>query len=199
MVGRGPFRRRGLVIDAFATGEPATDDFLRCELLGMTTGELTLDPLPLDRVVLLLMVRSRSGATKGVATAGAVTDSSSSGNREYQFSVLLPVEASLWNSGDVSKLSEMKGEGSISGVVMFVKAAEGGADWNGSTKMSLGEIVCVELGTEWGLMAVKALAGASQGLSCWRPAKRLAPESKELLLFKSGLRVSFKDRGAKAG
>ena len=77
---------------------------------------------------------------------------------------------------------------------MFVKAVEGGADWKGSTKMSLGEMVWIELGTEWGLMAVKALAGASQGLSCWRPANKLAPESNELLLFKSGLRVSWRDR-----
>ena len=171
-------------------------------LLGMVTGELTLDPLPLDCVVLLLMVRSRAGAYKGAATAGAAgADSSSSflssGNKEGQWS-LITIESSCWNRGDVSKLSVMNGEGSRSGVVMFVKAVEGGADWKGSTKMSLGEIVRIELGTEWGLMAVKALAGASQGLSCWRPANKLAPESNELLLFKSGLRVSWRDRRAEA-
>lgn len=115
MDGRGPFRRRALVIDAFAAGEPVTDDFLRLEPLplGMVTGELTLDPLPLDCVVLLLMVRSSAGAYKGAATAGAAAaDSSSSflssGNKEGQCS-LIAIESSCWNRGDVSKLSVMNG------------------------------------------------------------------------------------------
>ena len=181
MLGRGPFRRRGLVIDAFAAGEPLTDDFLRCELADMTTGELTLEPL--DLVVLLLTVRSSSGATRGAVTAGAVNLESSSGKRENQLS--LGMYESPWNMGEVSKLSVMKGDWSMSGEVMFVNVVEGGADWRGSAKMSLGDTVRVEPGTEWGLMAVKAVAGASQGASCWRPAKRLAPESNELLLFKS--------------
>jgi hypothetical protein len=185
MVGRGPFRRRGLVIDAFVTGESLTDDFLRCELADMTTGELTLEPL--DFVVLLLTVRSRAGATRA-ATAEAAPLLSSSGKRENQLSVGMYV--SPWNMGEVSKLSVMKGDWSMSGEVMFVKVVEGGADWKGSAKMSLGDTVRVEPDTERGLMAVKAVGGASQETSCWRPAKRLAPESNELLLFRSGGSVS---------
>lgn len=150
-------------------------------------GELTLEPL--DFVVLLLTVRSRAGATRGVATAGAAPLLSSSGKSENQLSV--GTKASPWNMGEVSKLSVMKGDWSMSGEVMLVKVVEGGADWNGSAKMSLGDTVRVELDTEWGLTTVKAFEGASQEMSCWRPAKRLAPESNELLLFKSGLSVSL--------
>lgn len=153
----------------------------------MTTGELTLEPL--DFVVLLLTVRSRAGATRGAATAGAAPLLSSSGKRENQLSV--GMYESPWNMGEVSKLSVMKGDWSMSGEVMFVKVVEGGADWNGSAKMSLGDTVRVELDTEWGLTVVKAFGGASQETSCWRPAKRLAPESNELLLFRSGLSVSL--------
>lgn len=105
MLGSGPFRRRGLVIDAFVAGEPLTDDFLRCEF-GMTTGELTLEPL--DLVVLLLTVRSRAGATAGAETAGAEAFESSSGNKEYQVSAAM--YESGWNMGEVSKLSVMKGD-----------------------------------------------------------------------------------------
>lgn len=181
MAGRGPLRRRALVIDAFAAGEPFTDDFLRCELADMMTGESTLEPL--DLVVLLLTVRSRAGAIRGAVTAGAVILESSSGNRENQLSA--GKHESPWNMGEVSKLSVMKGDWSISGEVMFVKVVEGGADWKGSAKISLGDTVRVEPDTEWGLAVVKAFAGASQDTSCWRPAKRLAPESNELLLFKS--------------
>ena len=151
-----------------------------------------LEPLPLDLVVVLLTVRSSAGAIKGATTEGVMVAVSSSGKRENQLSVPADMDGSFWNMGDVSKLSVMNGEGSMSGVVMLVKAVEGGADWNGSAKMSLGEMVWVELDTEWGLMVVKALAGASQGLSCWRPAKRLAPESNELLLFKSARGVSLR-------
>lgn len=74
---------------------------------------------------------------------------------------------------------------------MSVKVVEGGADWRGSAKMSLGDTVRVEPDTEWGLIAVKAVTGASQGLSCWKPAKRLAPESKELLLFRSAMAATL--------
>lgn len=189
MAGRGPFRRRVLEMAAFAAGELLTDDFLLWELLDITMGELTLEPLPLDWVVWLLTVRSRAGATNGDTTAGATVLASSSGNSENQLSA--GMYESPWNMGEVSKLSVMNGDWSMSGEVMFVNAVEGGADWNGSAKMSLGEIVCVEPDTECGLIEVKALAGASQGLSFWRPAKRLAPESNELLLFKSGNGVSL--------
>lgn len=60
--------------------------------------------------------------------------------------------------------------------------------------MSLGETVRVEPAAE-GLMAVKAEAGASQDISAPRPAYKLAPESNELLLFKSAAHVSG-SRGA---
>jgi len=186
--GRGPFRRRALEIEAFVTGELLTEDFLRCEL-GATTGELVLEPL--DLAVLLLMVRSRAGATGGAATAGATALMSSSGNNEYQLSEAPRV--SPWNMGDVSKLSVMKGDWSMSGEVMFVNVVEGGADWKGSAKMSLGDTVRVDPDAE-GFTDVKAVAGASQAFSCWKLAKRLAPESKELLLFKSAESVSWRRR-----
>jgi hypothetical protein len=154
----------------------------------MATGELTLEPL--DFVVLVLTVRSRAGAIRGAETGGAADLESSSGNRENQSSDAMVYE-SPWNMGEVSKLSVMNGDCSISGEVMLVNVVEGGADWRGSAKMSLGDTVRVELGTELGLMTVKAEAGASQGLfCCWKPANRLAPESNELLLFKSARSVS---------
>lgn len=76
--GRGPLRRRALVIDAFIAGEPLTDDFLRCEASKMI-GELVLDELDLA-IEVLLTVRSREGAI------GAIALMSSSGNKENQLS-----------------------------------------------------------------------------------------------------------------
>lgn len=176
-------RRRDLVIAApFAAGEPETDDFLRCEL-SKTMGEFALETLDLP-VELVLMVRSREGAT-AADTAGTVVFESSSGNKEYQFSETS--RESPWNMGEVSKLSFMNGESLMSGEVMLVNVVEGGADWWGSAKMSLGDTVRIDPDTE-GLIAVKAVAGASQeDISDWRPAYRLAPESKELLLFRSAM------------
>lgn len=119
--GRGPLRRRGLVTDAFAAGEPETDDFLRCEAF-KTTGELALDTLDLP-VELVLTVRSSAGAE----TLGAASLGSSSGNREYQWSET--IRGSCWNIGEVSKLpSCRKGESLTSGEVMLVNVVEGGAD-----------------------------------------------------------------------
>lgn len=92
-------------------------------------GELILEPLPLDLVVVLLTVRSRAGATRGATTRGDVMIvDSSSGNSENQLSVPADMDKSFWNMGEVSKLSVMNGEGSMSGVVMLVNAVEGGAD-----------------------------------------------------------------------
>lgn len=193
MIGaRGPFRRRGLVTDALVTGEPLTDDFLRCDL-SKTTGELALEMLDLS-IELLLTVRSSSGVDCTLVMRGAakLADDmnlpSSSGNKENQLSDAPKLSVAA-NMGDVSKLSLMsKGEASTSGEVMLVKVVEGGADWlSGSTKRSLGDTVRAELDTE-GLMAVKAVWGASQReVSDWTPANRRAPESKELLLFRSAM------------
>lgn len=181
--GRGPFRRRGLVTDALAAGEPVTDDFLRWDAF-KTTGELELDSLDLP-VEVALTVRSSAGA----AMLGAASLGSSSGNRGNQLSETK--SESGWNMGDVSKLpSCRKGESLTSGEVMLVNVVEGGADWWGSAKMSLGETVRMEPGAE-GLMAVKAEAGASQDMSAPRPAYKLAPESNELLLFKSAMEATW--------
>jgi hypothetical protein len=190
--GRGPFRRRGLVTDApLAAGEPVTDaetdDFLRCEG-SRTRGELALDALDLP-AELLLTVRSSAGATGGTDIAADFV--SSSGNKENQVSAIAIWSA--WNIGEVSKLSLMKGESPISGEVKFVNAVEGGADWVGSAKMSLGETVRVDPEeTEGSLIDVNADVGASQeDMSFEKPCNRLAPESNELLLCKSARGVSL--------
>ena len=108
---------------ALVAGEPLTDDFLRCEL-SKTKGELALDTL--DRSAeLVLMVRSRAGATATAVAEGVVSSVSCSGNRENQLSF---IRDSPLNMGEVSKLSLMKGESLMSGEVMLVKVVEGGAD-----------------------------------------------------------------------
>jgi hypothetical protein len=163
-----PFLRRCLLIDAFVAGDPEADDFLRCESSGK--GELALDTLDL-LAELVLTVRSRAGAMIAdvLVATGATNLASSSGNKENQLSTNRgsPPEK---RAGDVSKLSCMlKGESLMSGEVMFVKVVEGGADWSGSAKMSLGDTVRAEPDAE-GLIAVNADAGASQGdISAWRP------------------------------
>lgn len=159
-------RRRALLMAALVAGEPFTDDFLRWEL-SKIRGELALEALDLP-AELVLMVRSRAGATGAADTDGVVNSVSGSGNRENQLSGA--IIDSLWNMGEVSKLSLMKGESLMSGEVMLVKVVEGGADWSGSAKMSLGETVRVDPDVE-GLIAVNAVAGASHGdISPWRPA-----------------------------
>ena len=195
IAGRGPFRRRVLVMDALIAGEPATDDFLRCEL-SRTIGELVLDTLEWLADA-LLTVRSRAGAAgvAGVNVEAGKLSASSCVNKGNQGSAC--TRLSLLNMGDVSKLSVIsKGDASISGEVMLVNVVEGGADCSGSMNRSLGDTVRVDPATE-GLIAVKAEAGASQeDMSDWRAAKRLAPESNELLLFKSATEVSLSTRGA---
>lgn len=176
-------RRRVLLMDALVAGDPLTDDFLRWLEVSKTRGELALEALDLP-VELVLTVRSRAGAT-GAADTARFERSSCSGNRENQFSDA--IRESPLNMGEVSKESLTKGESLMSGEVMLVNVVEGGADCSGSAKMSLGETVRADPAVE-GLMAVKAVAGASQGdMSPWRPAYRLAPESNELELFRSAM------------
>jgi hypothetical protein len=178
-------RRRALLMDALVAGDPLIDDFLRWVALSRTRGELALDALDLP-VELELTVRSRAGATGAVDTERPERSVSCSGNRENQLSDA--TRESPWNMGEVSKLSLLtKGESLMSGEVMLVNVVEGGADCSGSAKMSLGETVRADPEVE-GLMAVKAVAGASQGdMSPWRPAYKLAPESNELELFRSAM------------
>lgn len=138
----------------------------------------------------LLMVRSM-----GIGTAGAYLGSwslfSSSGKRENQSLVLVSM-GSPWNMGEVSKLSLMKGEASMSGEVRLVNAAEGGAEPKASAKMSFGDTVRVEPdATEGSLMAVNAETCSKVKPPAWKAGIRLAPESKELLLCRSATCVSM--------
>lgn len=185
MGGSAPLRLRVLLMDALVAGDPLTDDFLRWLDVSNTRGELALDALDLP-VELVLTVRSRAGAT-GTADTARFTRLvlSSSGNRENQLSDA--IKESPLNMGEVSKESLTKGESLMSGEVILVNVVEGGADCSGSAKMSLGETVRADPAVE-GLMAVKAVAGASQGdMSPLRPAYKLAPESNELELFRSAM------------
>lgn len=94
--------------------------------------------------------------------------------------------------GEVSKLSLMKGEASMSGEVKLVKAAEGGAEPKASAKMSFGETVRVEPdATEGSLMAVKAETCSKEKPAAWKAGIRLAPESNELLLCRSAMVATF--------
>lgn len=177
-------RRRALLIDALVAGDPLIDDFLRWVALSKTRGELALEALDLP-VELVLTVRSRAGAAGAADTERLERSVSWSGNRENQLSDA--TRGSPVNMGEVSKLSVTKGESLMSGEVMLVNVVEGGADCSGSAKMSLGETVRADPEFE-GLMAVKAVAGASQGdMSPLRPAYKLAPESNELELFRSAM------------
>jgi hypothetical protein len=108
MAGRGPLRRRDLVMDPFAAGEPVTEDFLRWEgSKADTAGELVLEDV-VRAMEMLLTVRSRAGAGAGAgvtagATAGAdiIESLASSGNSEVQPCDQAPT-SSAWNMGDVS-------------------------------------------------------------------------------------------------
>jgi len=116
---------------------------------------------------------------------------SSSGNRENQ-SLVLEIIGSPVSIGEHSKLSLMKGESPISGEVKFVNAVEGGADPKASAKMSLGDTVRVDpAATEGSLIAVNADTWSIENAPAWKPGIRLAPESKELLLFKSAIVATF--------
>jgi len=96
------------------------------------------------------------------------------------------------NIGEHSKLSLMKGESPISGEVKLVNAAEGGADPKASLKMSLGDTVRVDpAATEGSLIAVNADTESIEKTPLLKLDIRLAPESKELLLFKSAMFVTL--------
>jgi len=98
------------------------------------------------------------------------------------------ITGSPLNIGEHSKLSLMKGESPISGEVKFVNAVEGGADPKPSLKMSLGDTVRVDpAATEGSLIAVNADTWSIEKPPLLKLDIRLAPESKELLLFKSAM------------
>jgi hypothetical protein len=96
------------------------------------------------------------------------------------------------NMGEHSKLSLKKGESPTSGEVKFVNAVDGGADPKASLKMSLGDTVRVDpAATEGSLMAVNADTWSREKPPLLKLDIRLAPESKELLLFKSAMFVAL--------
>lgn len=170
-------------------GELEIDDFLRNEP-SKTSGEPLLEEL--DRSSdWLLMVRSKGSETGAGAKVLSAPLVSSSGKSENQSLVLL-IKGSPVNIGEHSKLSLRKGESPISGEVKFVNAVEGGADPKASAKMSLGDTVRAEPApTERSLMAVNAAAWSMLKAPDWKPGIRLAPESNELLLFKSAIAATL--------
>lgn len=98
--------------------------------------------------------------------------------------------------GEVSKLSLMKGEASISGEVKLVNAAEGGAEPKASAKISLGDTVRAEPdATEGSLIAVNAFTCSREKPPAWKAGIRLAPESNELLLCRSAMFATFGSGG----
>ena len=124
---------------------------------------------------------------------------SCSGNRENQ-SLVSEMTGSPLNMGEHSKASWMKGESPISGEVKFVNAVDGGADPKPSLKMSLGDTVRVDpAATEGSLIAVNADTWSIEKPPLLKLDIRLAPESKELLLFKSAGNVSSRLGWQKAG
>jgi len=177
-------------------GELETDDFLLKEA-SKTSGEPLLEELDRSRDWLLI-VRSRGKEMGAGAKAPSAGLDSSSGNSEYQ-SLVLEIIGSPVNIGEHSKLSLRKGESPMSGEVKFVNAAEGGADPKASAKMSLGDTVRVEPApTDRSLIAVNADIWSMVNEPDWKPGIRLAPESNELLLFKSVDKVSLKRGSQKA-
>lgn len=166
-------------------GEFVIDDFLLNEL-SKTSGEPLLDEA--DRSMdWLLIVRSRGRGMTAGAKAVSTALVSSSGNSEYQ-SVLLEIKGSPVNIGEHSKLSFMKGESPISGEVKLVNAVEGGADPKASGKTSVGDTVRVDLSASEGMLTeVNADTWSMVNTPDWKPGIRLAPESKELLLFRSAI------------
>jgi len=116
---------------------------------------------------------------------------SCSGNKENQ-SLVSEMTGSPLNMGEHSKASWMKGESPISGEVKFVNAVDGGADPKPSLKMSLGDTVRVDpAATEGSLIAVNADTWSIEKPPLLKLDIRLAPESKELLLFKSAMFVTL--------
>jgi len=166
-------------------GELEIDDF-RLNEASKTSGEPLLEELDRSRDW-LLMVRSKGKETGADAKDPSAVLDSSSGNSENQ-SLVLEIIGSPVNIGEHSKLSLRKGESPISGEVKFVNAVEGGADPKASAKMSLGDTVRVDPApTERSLIAVNADIWSKVNPPDWKPGIRLAPESKELLLFKSAI------------
>jgi hypothetical protein len=93
----------------------------------------------------------------------------------------------------------MKGESPISGEVKFVNAVEGGADPKPSLNRSLGDTVRADpAATEELLIDVNADTWSIEKPPLLKLDIRLAPESKELLLFKSAGKVSSRSRAGKA-
>jgi hypothetical protein len=137
----------------------------------------------------LLIVRSMGMEMAGANTLSGILVSCS-GNKEYQ-SLESLIIGSPSNIGEHSKLPLMKGESPISGEVKFVNAVDGGADPKPSLKMSLGDTVrVVPAATEGSLIAVNADTWSIENPPLLKLDIRLAPESKELLLFKSAEKVS---------
>lgn len=187
-----PLRRRDLLMPLeLEAGELMTEDFLRKELESKTMGDPALEE-PDCSIDWLLMVRSMGNCMAGAYLAASENLFSSSGKSENQSFELFSI-GSPWNMGEVSKLSLMKGEASMSGEVKFVKAADGGADPNASAKMSLGDTVRVEPdATEGSLIAVNADTCSKVKPPAWAKAGiRLAPESNELLLCRSAMIAEF--------
>lgn len=170
-------------------GEFVAEDFRRKEL-SKTMGDPVLDEPDLS-IDWLLMVRSKGiEMTAGVKVVGSGALVSSSGKRENQS--LAAIMGSPWNMGEHSKLSLMKGESPMSGEVRLVKAADGGAEPKASLKISLGDTVRVDpVAREGSLMAVNADTWSKVMPPDGKPENRLAPESNELLLFRSGRAVSL--------
>jgi hypothetical protein len=99
---------------------------------------------------------------------------------------------SFWNIGEQSKLS-LKGESLLSGEVKSVNAVDGGADPKASANISFGDTVRIDpAAAEWSLMAVKAETWSMLKAPAEKAGIRLAPESKELLLFRSVGEVSMR-------
>ena len=102
------------------------------------------------------------------------------------------ITGSPLNMGEHSKLSLMKGESPISGEVKFVNAVEGGADPKPSLNRSLGDTVRADpAATEELLIDVNADTWSIEKPPLLKLDIRLAPESKELLLFKSAMFVTL--------
>ena len=145
----------------------------------------------------LLIVRSIGMDMTGAKTLPG-TFVSCSGNRENQSLVSLII-GSPSNIGEHSKLPLMKGESSMSGEVKFVNAVDGGTDPKPSVKISLGDTVrVVPAATEGSLIAVNADTWSKENPPLLKLDIRLAPESKELLLFKSAGKVSLRSCWRKA-
>lgn len=80
----------------------------------------------------------------------------------------------------------------MSGEVRSVKAVDGGAEPKASAKTSCGDTVRIDAETaDMSVMLVKTDAEFMVNCSGGKPGIRLAPESNELLLFKSAMVAAF--------